>query len=94
MAIVGQDNVQRIILRECDQPGGANIGVIELIARYARDQRRHVVLEGILHADHYGDMLRRLHGDHQGRSRFYYFDVSFEEILRRHTTKLQAAEYG
>jgi hypothetical protein len=25
---------------------------------------------------------------------FFYFDVSFEETLRRHQTKPQAAEYG
>lgn len=94
IAIVGQDNIRRIILYERDRPGASNIGLIDLTARYALDQGYHVIVEGILYADHYGDMLHRLHGDHQGQSRFFYFDVSFEETLRRHATKPQAAEYG
>ena len=94
IAIIGQDNIRRIILRERDQPGASNIGLIDLTARYALDQGYHVIVEGILYADHYGEMLRQLHSDHRGRSRFYYFDVSFEETLCRHATKPQAAEYG
>lgn len=94
IAIVGQDTIRRIILRDRDQPGAPNIGLIDLTTRYALDQGYHVVVEGILYADHYGEMLRQLHSDHRGRSRCYYYDVSFEETLRRHATKPQAAEYG
>lgn len=35
LAIVGQDNLRRIVLRERDRPGGANIGLIDLTTRYA-----------------------------------------------------------
>ena len=35
--MVGQDNVRRTILRERDVPGGANIGLIDAVARYALD---------------------------------------------------------
>jgi hypothetical protein len=37
LAVVGQDNVRRTILRERDVPGGANIGLIDEVARYALD---------------------------------------------------------
>lgn len=94
IAIVGQDNLRRIVLRERDTPGAANIGLIDLTARYALDHGYHVIVEGILYADHYGDMLRQLRRDHRGISRFFYFDVSFAETLRRHATKPQANEYG
>lgn len=94
LAIVGQDNIRRIILRELDQPRGANIGLIDLTARYALNHGYHVILEAILRADYYGEMLCRLKQDHQGRAYFYYLDVSFEETLRRHMTKPTAAEYG
>ena len=94
IAIVGQDNLRRIVLRERDIPGGANIGLIDLTTRYALDHGFHVVLEGIFRADHYSEMLRGLASDHLGTTRAFYFDVSFEETLRRHATKPQAAEYG
>jgi hypothetical protein len=35
LAIVGQDNLRRVVLREKDVPDGANIGLIDLTARYA-----------------------------------------------------------
>lgn len=94
LAIVGQDNLRRVVLREHDVPNGANIGLIDLTARYALDHGFHVIVEGILYADRYGDMLTALRHDHIGRTRLYYLHVPFDETLRRHATKPTAAEYG
>jgi predicted kinase len=94
IAIVGQDNLRRDILKERDLPGAANIGLIDLTARYALDHGYHAIVEGILQAAHYREMLRRLMTDHRGESRLFYFDVSFAETVRRHATKPQAVEYG
>lgn len=46
LALVAQDNLRRIVLRERDRPGAANIGLIDTVARYALDAGYHVVLEG------------------------------------------------
>ncbi len=94
IAIVGQDAIRRDLLREKDVPSGVNIGLIDAIARHALGQGYHVILEGILYAAHYGDMLTCLCRDHRGRTSCFYFDVPFEETLRRHATKPQAGEYG
>jgi predicted ABC-type ATPase len=94
IAIVGQDNLRRVVLREHDKPNAANIGLIDLTARYALDHSFHVIVEGILCASHYGGMLTALREDHQGTTRLYYLHVPFEETLRRHATKPQAADYG
>jgi hypothetical protein len=94
VALVGQDHLRRVVLRERDIPGGANIGLIDTVARYALDAGFHAVVDGILYADHYGGMLDALHRDHQGLSRFYYLDVPFEETLRRHAERPQATEFG
>jgi hypothetical protein len=94
LAIVGQDNLRRAVLREHDRPGGANIGLIDLTARYALDHGYHVVVEGILHASHYGGMLCALAADHAGTTRLYYLNVPFDETLLRHATKPEASEYG
>jgi predicted kinase len=93
-AIVGQDMLRREILKEQDLPGAANISLIEMTARYALDHGYHVIVEGILQAAHYGDMLQRLATDHRGKTTFYYLDVHFAETLRRHETKPNANEFG
>lgn len=90
LAIVGQDNLRRIVLRERDRPGAANIGLIDLTARYALDNGFHVVVEGILYADHYGTMLQDLVCAHRGVSRCYYLHVPYTETVLRHATKPDA----
>lgn len=94
IALVGQDNLRRVILRERDTPDSANIGLIDLTVRYALDNGFHVVLEGILYEAHYGPMIEALARDHRGHTHLYYFDIPFEETLRRHATKPQIDEYG
>ncbi|MFE5165044.1 kinase [Streptomyces sp. NPDC056697] len=86
LALAGQDNLRRIVLRERDRPGAANIGLIGLTARYALDSGYHVVVEGIL----YADMLARLRADHRGPTHGYYLNVPFDETLARHATKPNA----
>lgn len=94
IALVGQDNLRRVILRERDVPGAANIGLIDTVARYALGQGFHVIIDGILDSARYGAMLGALRRDHPGPARFYYLDVPFEETMRRHATRPQAAEFG
>lgn len=94
LAVVGQDNLRRVVLREKDVPSGANIGLIDLTARHALDHGFHVIIEGILYSSHYGSMLTTLRADHLGATCLYYMHVPFGETLRRHATKPQAAEYG
>lgn len=94
LALVGQDNLRRVVLRERDRPGGANIGLIDTVARYSLDAGYHVVLEGILYADRYGQMLRQLRADHRGHTHCYYLEVPFPETLARHATKPIAEEVG
>ncbi|MGW5731517.1 MULTISPECIES: kinase [Streptomyces] len=92
LAWVEQDHLRRIVLRERDRPGAANIGLIDATARYALDAGYHVLVEGILYADHYGEMLSRLRADHRGPSHGYYLHVPFEQTLARHATKPIAHE--
>jgi len=84
---VKQDHIRRILLREHDLAGGVNIGLIDTTVRYALDHGYDVVLEGILDAGRYGDMLRRLTTDHRGTTLHYYFDIPFTETVARHATR-------
>lgn len=94
LAIVGQDNLRRVVLREHDVPGGANIDLIDQTARFALSRGFHTIVEGIFNADHYGAMLTTLIGDHPGRAFAYFLNGPFDETLRRHATKTGTLKYG
>lgn len=94
VAVISQDVVRREVLWANDLVGNPAIGMIDLMARYALDEGFSVVVEGILHPERYGDMLRNLAHDHRGTTSAYFWDLPFEETLRRHTTKPKASEFG
>ncbi|MBE8519287.1 kinase [Amycolatopsis sp. H6(2020)] len=93
VALVQQDVLRRVILREHDVPGGLNIALIATVCRFSLDAGYHVILEGILSAARYGPTLRQLAAGHRGCTSFFYFDVPFEETVRRHGTRPQAGEF-
>ncbi|RKT11005.1 putative kinase [Streptomyces sp. 1114.5] len=94
LAIISQDSVRINVLGEPDIRGGVNIEMIDAMARIALGRGYHVLLEGVLAADRYGDMLHGLHRDHPGRSSFFYLDIPWEETLARHSTRKKAQEFG
>jgi predicted kinase len=93
IAIVEQDYLRRFVLKEKETRGGDNITLIEQVTEFALARDYHVILEGILHFARYGRMLTRLRARCPS-TYFYYFAVSLEETLRRHTTKPNAHEFG
>jgi predicted kinase len=95
IAVVGQDVLRREVLRELPVPGGANVGLIRLVAGHALAHGFHTVVEGILAAEVYGPMLIGLAADHRGAGGLvagYYLDVPLEETLRRHAGRPLAAD--
>jgi predicted kinase len=86
-ALVEQDYLRRVVLRERDVPGAIAPGLIAQTARYALDAGYHVICEGMMPSGRYGPMLAELVADHRGRSSVFYLDVSFAESVRRHGTR-------
>lgn len=92
IAILGHDTLRREILHVPDRPGALSVEYIDLSARFALDNGLHVVIEGILHSEIYGEMLTRLIRDLRGTTASYYYELELEETLRRHRTKSKAEE--
>ena len=92
--LVSQDVVRREILRVKDIESNPAIQLIYDLCMYGNNVGYTVILEGILSNKKYGAMLRRLLDDFQGEKLIYYFDVSFEETVRRHAIKPNAHEFG
>ncbi len=92
--VISQDTIRRDILRERDVLDKRSvIELIELIAVFGQKQNRIVIVEGILSKNKYGPMLKRLSSIFD-EAYIYYFDLPFEETLRRHATKSNAHEFG
>jgi len=86
--------VRREMLRVKDSENNPAIQLIYDLCMYGNNVGYTVILEGILSSKKYGAMLHRLLNDFQGEKLIYYFDISFEETVRRHTTKPNAHEFG
>jgi adenylate kinase family enzyme len=93
IAIVEQDYLRRFILKEKETEGNDNIGLIYQTVIYAQSRGYDVILDGILYFPRYGKMLQKLVRACPDNY-IYYFNVSFEETLKRHKTKPVAQAYG
>lgn len=93
-ALVQQDHLRRVVLRERDTPDGDNVLLIRDVVRSCLALGRDVVLEGILVAAHYRAMLSGLVAEHAGPSHLVYLEVAFDETLRRHLARPLGREVG
>ena len=91
--LVPQDTIRREIMRVKDGPNNPSIQLIYDTAMYGNQVEYDVVVEGVLNGKNYGDMLRKLASNFTNVY-VYYFDISFEETLRRHKTKHNSHEFG
>ncbi|MHC5227072.1 P-loop NTPase family protein [Enterococcus sp. LJL99] len=84
--LISQDTIRRELLQVKDYPNNSAIGLIETMVLYGLRHCEYTIIEGILAKDKYGEMLRRslLLAD---ESFVYYYDLTFEETIRRHQTK-------
>ena len=67
--------------------------MIELL-RYARRSAEVTILEGILPTADYTPLFEAAVMEYGENIRAYYYDLSFEETLRRHETKPNRADFG
>ncbi|HEV2591910.1 MAG TPA: AAA family ATPase [Gaiellaceae bacterium] len=90
VAVVEQDYFRRVVLKEQEEGGAEALALIRLVATFALARSFDVIVEGILGAEKYGEMLTGLMSL-ADESHAFYFDVSFDETVRRHATKADAA---
>ena len=58
------------------------------------ENHRHVVIEGIFPASNYNDFFKEINALAPNNCYFFYFDIPFDETLRRHNMKPNAADFG
>jgi len=92
-AYISQDYLRRIILKEKENLGKININLIFNVVKYCLANDYNVILEGILKLSRHEKLLKRL-VKLCPKYYIYYFDISFEETLRRHNTKPNSSDFG
>ncbi len=93
IALVEQDYLRRIVLKEKEREGTNNIDLIFQTSVFALERDYVVILEGIFYSERYREMLQEL-SKLSPDNYFYYFNVSLPETLKRHAFKPNAHEFG
>lgn len=91
--LIPQDVVRREIVRTKDGIGNHSIDLIRRITEYGWEIGYTVIIEGILVKKGYHKMLKDLI-NRSDQAFIYYFDIPFEETLKRHNQKPNKDEWG
>ncbi|OYX43794.1 hypothetical protein B7Y94_01080 [Candidatus Saccharibacteria bacterium 32-49-12] len=92
--LVSQDVIRREMLRVRDESNNPAIQLIYDLCMYGSRIGYTVILEGILSKKKYGSMLLELLDNFEGEKNIYYFDIPFDETVRRHSNKPNSHEFG
>jgi adenylate kinase family enzyme len=92
--LIPQDVIRKLILGVKDRESNPAVQLIHDIALYGKTIGFDVVLEGILNNKIYREMLNELLESFNGNVYAYYFDVPFEETIKRHGTKSPEIGFG
>lgn len=92
--VISQDVIRRDMLKVADREGNLSIDLIRQIAEFGKDKCAFVIVEGILDKGRYGDMLRGLIQFYHQNANSYYFDLPFEETVKRHSKRPKKTEFG
>ena len=91
---ISADMVRLEILNVKDGADSPALPMMMEMLRYGRAHSEVVILEGILPADVYEPLFRlavELYPEHRHA---YYFDIPFEETMRRHQSKPNRGDFG
>lgn len=92
--MLAQDTVRREMLWARDGKDTAALPLLTTLLRYGYENNEVVILEGILHSQWYKPLFETALQLFGADIYAYYYDLPFEETLRRHETKAQKLEFG
>lgn len=92
--IISQDVIRREMLWVDDGKDTMAMPLLTTLLQYGREHCSHVILEGILKAAWYRPLFETAVQEFGSEIYAYYYDLSFEETLKRHETKPKRFEFG
>lgn len=92
--LISQDVVRREMLWVNDGKDTLAIPLMISLLQYGREHCSYVILEGILNASWYQPLFEAAIREFGSEIYAYYYDISFEETLKRHGNKSKRFEFG
>ena len=92
--VVSQDHVCREMLWVQDRPNNQAIDLLENLLLYGHEHCDITILDGILYADIYENLFKKIEELFVGNIFAYYFDLPFDETIRRHQLRPQLYDFG
>lgn len=92
--LISQDVIRRDMLKVKDGENTQALPLMKELLTYGSNHSEIVILEGIMYADWYRPLFEwaiKLYGTGVYA---YYFDLPFEETIKRHQTKPNCHEFG
>lgn len=92
--LISQDMIRRDMLRVKDGENTLAVPLMKELLSYGNKHSEVVILEGIMYADWYKSLFQLAVQLYDTRVYAYYFDLPFEETLKRHQTKPNRGDFG
>lgn len=92
--IISQYVIRREMLWVRDGSETKAISLLIDLVKYGKENCDFVILEGILNAVWYKELFEIIKLEFDSSTYAYYYDLSFEETLKRHQTKPNCNEFG
>ena len=92
--LISQDVIRRDMLKVGDGRKTLPIPLKKELLIFGNRHSDIVILEGIMHADWYKSLFELAVQLYGTKIHAYYFDIPFEETLKRHQTKPNCHSFG
>lgn len=92
--LISQDVIRRDMLKVKDGENTLALPLMKELLLYGNSHSDIVILEGIMYADWYKSLFELAVQLYGTAVYAYYFDLPFEETLKRHQTKPNCHEFG
>lgn len=92
--VLSQDMIRREVLKARDGIDPPALPLIKQMLEYGSDHCEIVIMEGIFIADWYRELFEAAIKLYGSDIYAYYFDIPFEETVRRHQTRDKSNEFG
>ena len=93
--MIPQDTVRREMLWARDEIGTKALPLLTELLEYGKKNCAVTILEGILYSDYYRPLFQRAIEEYGLTNIYaYYYDLPFEETVRRHGTKPNRFSFG
>ena len=92
--LISQDVIRRDMLRVKDGENTEAISLMKELLAYGREHSDIVILEGIMYDEWYNPLFNVANELYGANVYSYYFNIPFEETVRRHQTRSKSQEFG